>query len=251
MFAPILVYFESRIFSRFWKGTTSPEDVRPLQISKKTGEIEDLGGKLPIIMTDVSNRLMDVSGNSGFSPKSSIKKWGFPLFSPSILGVFPPIFGFPPKWNLCIMVQQKANPSRLGSIYQFFAGHFWGIGIVLCSQRIFFSVTNRVSFVPGSVSTERINKWFQRFFFVAELNTTSKEKETNEATTKSNSRWTCLYNFSWFEQVILSQIPRRCWWLTKNSTQHNPLRYLMKKNTATFLVRWFLLCQIIYLPVCV
>jgi len=124
MFAPILVYFESRIFSRFWKGTTSPEDVRPLQISKKTGEIEDLGGKLPIIMTDVSNRLMDVSGNSGFSPKSSIKKWGFPLFSPSILGVFPPIFGFPPKWNLCIMVQQKANPSRLGSIYQFFAGHF-------------------------------------------------------------------------------------------------------------------------------
>jgi len=49
-------------------------------------------------------------------------------------------------------------------------------------------VTNRVSFVPGSVSTERINKWFQRFFFVAELNTTSKEKETNEATTKSNSR---------------------------------------------------------------
>ena len=77
-----------------------------------------------MIMTDVSNRLMDVSGNSGFSPKSSIKKWGFPLFSPSILGVFPPIFGFPPKWNLCIMVQQKANPSRLGSIYQFFEGHF-------------------------------------------------------------------------------------------------------------------------------
>ena len=33
-----------------------------------------------------------VSTNNG-TPKSSIKKQGFPLFSPSILGVFPPIFG--------------------------------------------------------------------------------------------------------------------------------------------------------------
>ena len=33
-----------------------------------------------------------VSKNNG-TPKSSIKKYGFPLFSPSILGCFPPIFG--------------------------------------------------------------------------------------------------------------------------------------------------------------
>ena len=48
---------------------------------------------------------MDFSKNSGFPPKSSIKKWGFPLFSPSILGP-PAIFGFTPihpgrlRWNL-------------------------------------------------------------------------------------------------------------------------------------------------------
>ena len=35
---------------------------------------------------------VDVSENSG-TPKSSRKKFGFPLFSPSILRVFPLIFG--------------------------------------------------------------------------------------------------------------------------------------------------------------
>ena len=41
-------------------------------------------------------------------------------------------------------------------------------------------------------SRKRFNRKNQqvvsKVFFVAELNTTSKEKETNEATTKSNSR---------------------------------------------------------------
>ena len=43
---------------------------------------------------------MDVSENGGKTPpKSSNFNWGFPLFSPSILGVFPlfletPIYGY-------------------------------------------------------------------------------------------------------------------------------------------------------------
>ena len=52
----------------------------------------------------------DVSENNGFSPNHPFVNRGFPLFSPSILGGFPPIFGNPHK-----KVEKPPSPPGLNA----------------------------------------------------------------------------------------------------------------------------------------